>query len=392
MDGAAVRSVRLFGDICGEGFLENTAMVTTMWDMCRGPEEFDLRKTSETQLLNAYWGPLLRVDQRGGDRVVEVVGSVENVGVDVRVGCPGGAMYARSDNKKETCESIIRQIVEKASKMPILQKDLGEGKVLGDTVAGAGLRSALDKMAKIHEQKLKELHQKLLKANQTQLAEVLKERTIREAQLAKNLKDQEALFTAREKRHREEMEIQKRERGAAEAAAAAAEAKEQRQKQAEDEAKRRAEVEEGNMDLRREMAEAEAEARRQKQAEDGAKRWEQAAAALKTRRVLGRLLETRGAEATAGAGGSTYNELLRGGGGMGGGGGGDRGGGDEKDDGGAEAEGERRNVLEAEIDIDRLAAAQRLATRKLMNSFFINHYKAEAARKRQKQAEDSAAN
>lgn len=151
INGAAVRSVRLFGDICGKGFLENTAMVTTMWDMCRGPGDVELRKKSESQLLNEYWSLLLEVNQRGGGRVIEVIGGVETVQVDVRVGCPGGAMYARSDNKRETCESIIRRIVEKASKMPILQQDLGEGKILGDTVAGAGLKSALGEMAKIHD-------------------------------------------------------------------------------------------------------------------------------------------------------------------------------------------------------------------------------------------------
>lgn len=148
MDGGAIRCVRLFGDICGVDFLQNTALITTMWD--KYPEEVQAYKETERELLSQYWFDHLAVHCDESALVVNVVmGSCpEVVTLHPNIGKMNnikGAMYARSNNEKETFQNIVRQIIRQTHGiMPELQKELDGGRLLAETIAGRRLKEALD--------------------------------------------------------------------------------------------------------------------------------------------------------------------------------------------------------------------------------------------------------
>lgn len=151
MDGGAIRTMKLFENICGAKFLQNSVVITTMWD--KYPENQRTNEQIERQLINEYWHNFLGVRLGKGD-----VRSVANckthkpieLGIasnDEPIGAVSGAMYVRSDNRKETFEKIIGMMIKKDRGMPKLQRELlGERKSLRETTAGLGLSVALDKL------------------------------------------------------------------------------------------------------------------------------------------------------------------------------------------------------------------------------------------------------
>lgn len=158
MDGGAQRCAKLFEDICGSTFLQNTALITTMWD--KYPEDFDAAEETERELINQYWHPCLAVRQDpDGTGVVDILfgGNRGVVKLDTDITCrdpPTGAMYARSDNTKEMFENILRNIIQKKPVIPKLQEELtGETTSLDKTTAGERLRKALDE-GKNHMQRM----------------------------------------------------------------------------------------------------------------------------------------------------------------------------------------------------------------------------------------------
>lgn len=143
MDGGALRCLKLFEDICGPTFLQNTALITTMWD--KYPEEFQAAKETERELINQYWHPCLAVRHNpDGAGVVDIFGSDDDIvklDTDITHRSPlTGAMYARSDNTKEMFEDILRKIIQKKPVIPELQKELWREDILDNTAAGRGLR------------------------------------------------------------------------------------------------------------------------------------------------------------------------------------------------------------------------------------------------------------
>lgn len=155
MDGGAIRCVQLFKDICGTSFLENTALITTMWD--KYPEEDHATKETEQDLINQYWRNHLTVRQYpDGAGAVDVLlnENKEVVKLDTdttdRKHCTG-AMYARSDNTKEMFENILRRIVSKGAIMPQLQEELSRGTRLDETTAGKRLKRELDEKKSLVE-------------------------------------------------------------------------------------------------------------------------------------------------------------------------------------------------------------------------------------------------
>ncbi|KAL0630930.1 hypothetical protein Q9L58_010218 [Maublancomyces gigas] len=149
MDGGALRCVKLFEDICGPTFLQNTALITTMWD--KYPEDFHETVETERELINQYWHPCLTVCQsQDGAGFVKILFDSSNSVVRLDTDITGrgsftGAMYARSDNTKEMFEKILREIIRKRPVIPELQKELAREASLEKTTAGKRLRKALDK-------------------------------------------------------------------------------------------------------------------------------------------------------------------------------------------------------------------------------------------------------
>lgn len=132
LDGAALRCLTIFRDICGEHYLQNTVIATSMWDTRRNQEDIEESEGTEQELKEERWKPLLDM----------------------------GAMYARSYNTKQGYEDIIRRIVEKAPKAPELQTELGSGLDLGQTKAGVGLRSELEKVMELYQRQADEIKQR----------------------------------------------------------------------------------------------------------------------------------------------------------------------------------------------------------------------------------------
>lgn len=127
MDGGAVRSLKLFRNICGENFYQNTVMFTTMWDKSNDTTALE---RNEKELIGEHWKELIS----------------------------GGAMYARGYNKKEGCDEILSLIVQRQPMTAKLQEEVGDqGMEVGDTVAGAFLWADLgrevEKMKKIFEER-----------------------------------------------------------------------------------------------------------------------------------------------------------------------------------------------------------------------------------------------
>lgn len=119
--------MKLFRNICGPDFYQNTIMFTTMWDMGNDDTAF-LR--AEKELKEDHWQELM----------------------------VGGAMYARGYNKKEDCNRILSMIVKKQGKIAKLQDEVGTcGLNVGETEAGkvlyTDLGKELEKMKKMFEER-----------------------------------------------------------------------------------------------------------------------------------------------------------------------------------------------------------------------------------------------
>lgn len=147
MDGGAIRALKLFEDICGGNFLQNSAVITTMWDKYPGSHKEHIER--EQELMNEYWHNCLKVRLGQKDaRLVDELASGEEINLGpgsgrTHPGVVGGAMYMRSDNKKSTFNCIIRRIMKRNPGMPQLQRELEEQLSLHETTAGKGLNEAL---------------------------------------------------------------------------------------------------------------------------------------------------------------------------------------------------------------------------------------------------------
>lgn len=142
IDSGAVRCLQLFRDICGPHFLQNTILLTTMWDKGKDATLFVENEDNEVELQTVYWKSLMQ----------------------------SGAMYHRSYNKQEDCNEIIDLIVQKQPKMAKLQEEVGsKGLGVGDTGAGKNLLRILSeeiaKLSKTFQEKIKLLEES--QANET---------------------------------------------------------------------------------------------------------------------------------------------------------------------------------------------------------------------------------
>lgn len=132
LDSGAVRCLQLFSDICGPQFLENTILLTTMWDKAKGDILVLENEDTELELKTVHWKSLME----------------------------SGAVYQRSYNEKQACNEIIDLIVQKQPKMAVLQEEVGtKGLGVGDTSAGKNLSKILaeeiERLTKTFQEKFK---------------------------------------------------------------------------------------------------------------------------------------------------------------------------------------------------------------------------------------------
>lgn len=187
LDSGAVRCLQLFRDICGPNFLENTVLVTTMWDKGKDPVLVEENEDTELELINVHWNVLMQ----------------------------SGAMYERSNNKKEDCTNIVSRIVQRQPKMAKLQEEVAmKGLGVGETGAGMNLlkhlSAEIEKLTKTFQEKIKKLEESHAKETEartketearTKETEALKKQTeVLEARLMKYELDRGLLTSGGSKR------------------------------------------------------------------------------------------------------------------------------------------------------------------------------------------------
>ena len=152
MEEVSVRSLILFRKICGENFLENTILVSTMWDEAARSNSMRQRfQKNEQKLRNTLWRQFLA----------------------------NGCTLARSYNSKADSDSILRRILDKNPTIPLLQHELvAQGMNQGDTNAGEQLRAETIALEKKFQEQLaaaKMEHKRALDQNNNEMEKLLQE-------------------------------------------------------------------------------------------------------------------------------------------------------------------------------------------------------------------------
>ncbi|KAL0630929.1 hypothetical protein Q9L58_010217 [Maublancomyces gigas] len=175
LDSGAVRCLQLFRDICGPRFLQNTILLTTMWDKGKDASLVLENEDTEMELKDVHWKGLIE----------------------------SGAVYQRSFNEKEACNKIIDLIVQKQPKMAKLQEEVGmNGLGVGDTDAGKNLlRVVSEQIAKLTEtfqekfKLLEESHAKETAALEKQKEDLEKQKEDLKEKLRKYKSDRKMLIS-----------------------------------------------------------------------------------------------------------------------------------------------------------------------------------------------------
>ncbi|KAF8896196.1 hypothetical protein BD779DRAFT_1466201 [Infundibulicybe gibba] len=229
MGGVSTRNLKMFRRLCGENTLRNVAIVTNMWG---------------------------QVDRAQGDARECELASNENFFKPV---LDKGARLHRHDNGLASGHGILRYLLGNHPQPLRIQQELvDEGKSISQTDAGMELEKELKEQARMHEEKMRILHEETQAEIRRQEEE---RRKIVEAEVRK-VREEQARMEAEARRYAEERaRIQREIRAAAraereEAERAAAEAR--RQAEAVQDQMRRAALaaEAEQAELHRRLAEA----------------------------------------------------------------------------------------------------------------------------------------
>lgn len=139
--------MQLFNDICGLGFSEHTALITTTWGERSG--DINKSKAAERHLLKNYWSGLLGSEMNeNGDRVVQILGHKRVIKLNtgpISQKASKGTMYVQDDDQLQQFAAVIRQIIDKPPAIPCLQEELERGVRVGNTTAAMGLNEIGDR-------------------------------------------------------------------------------------------------------------------------------------------------------------------------------------------------------------------------------------------------------
>jgi len=163
MGGTATRNFRMFRELCGSDFMQNVAIVTTMW------EEID--------------------ERRGSERERELVSEDDFF----KPALDKGATMYRHHNTRKSAQQLVRLLVEKHPKPLQIQLELvDQQKSLCDTSAGIHLNEELREQAQRHRHELEELRRDMEAA-----VEARDERT--RAELADEMRKMQAQLARKER-------------------------------------------------------------------------------------------------------------------------------------------------------------------------------------------------
>jgi len=125
MDYTAKKSLEIFSELCGERKFANVRIVTTDWD---GVDEYE-GETREKALSERYFKHLI----------------------------DGGAKMFRHDGALQSAQSIVSGLIEQSPVTLKMQEELGTGRALGNTSAGAVIMREMKEMQKEHEVRMQTL-------------------------------------------------------------------------------------------------------------------------------------------------------------------------------------------------------------------------------------------
>lgn len=140
MSGSAMTNLRIFKRLCGEEFMPNVVLATTMWNMT--DEQDAVGREAELIAKRDFWGSLIA----------------------------NGSRVYRQDNDKSSARKILGNLIVQrpaSKKLLAIQKEMFEqGKSLHETAAGHAMWVELVKNRALYESSLERLTQELQKAQQ----------------------------------------------------------------------------------------------------------------------------------------------------------------------------------------------------------------------------------
>ena len=129
--GLTIRNLRMFQNVCGLA-LQNTAIVTTYWDVVGEERAVELEKELVTS--QRYFKPL----------------------------CDAGAATFGHDNTRESAQQVMNMLLEKNPMVLQIQEELSNpGVTLAQTAAGSQLSVDLDAIIKGHEEEIRKMRKEM---------------------------------------------------------------------------------------------------------------------------------------------------------------------------------------------------------------------------------------
>ena len=147
MGGVSRKNLRMFGKLCGNDQLHHVRIVTTFWS---------------------------QVDRKVADaREIDLATSAFKLLTE------SGAVLRRHDDTVKTARSILSELIIKEAVTTQVQKELNEGKKLGDTSAGVVITEEIVRLQQKHAKEMaslkKEMEEAAQKKNDALRAELAKE-------------------------------------------------------------------------------------------------------------------------------------------------------------------------------------------------------------------------
>jgi hypothetical protein len=175
MQGTALKNLRMFQKLCGDGNLGSVVLATTHWHNDEG-------------------GPAV-TEKQGQERIKELIDRKDFWGGMVK----HGSHVLKHDGSKASALNIVSMLVDQKIKvvLDIQRQMVEEHKNLDDTDAGQALRGELIAERKRFERKLKDLEADLTDAmhanDEAWRQEILREKAEFQAQIEKSDREREAL-------------------------------------------------------------------------------------------------------------------------------------------------------------------------------------------------------
>ncbi|KAI1117144.1 P-loop containing nucleoside triphosphate hydrolase protein [Nemania sp. NC0429] len=150
---SAVRNIRTFRKLVGDGNMANVVLVTTRWDLARDEKEDVLnRRVAELESEEGFWGGMMKY----------------------------GARHEKLKDVEQDGKRILESLVGKETVEVQLQSELREGRKLVETAAGQEVNEELDKLKQEHEKEmasiLKELEEARKEGHAADIAVLVQER------------------------------------------------------------------------------------------------------------------------------------------------------------------------------------------------------------------------